>query len=524
MSVLRQRIANRFPLWSKVRSDPSSLGQRIFDSFGDWFDFALADAVKFKDDSKLLRRGFGKSYLYTVDLSDEFDILLTASGIGLPTYPVLVQGTTEASQIITLTRDEFLEDMLFGGPTRIETDETITVADWLIWDSSVPTQFADLSFPNQLTIVVSDSTEYFRKTSDKNRFFRNRFFVQLGGKDLNGIPLTEQVWIFDDGVYQTEHIYSELTLVQFEGFDGDINIYQAYIDTPHKQDPFRNVVLPELEGPLLERLDEIEAGTSTLVAFTNILKRGFEYRTGSGDITENTETLIEHVLQDSTGANYSAVDFAISPESTQLYVLDSSAVLHVYDWEVAPFVPNAAESTKQNSIVLLPIYAYPRLDRDEFVWTWMRQPKQNIVSVTIKRIDPAAVVRYLQPDYTWGAGTYSFPGKDGLTPEASWQDFRFFTTYDQLGQWDYICTVVLRDQTIEVSVLSVVVPSLRANDDFDTDVASPTGLCFIQDGRLGVTTAGSIVLFTQHRDTYYADVANQRLHTAEPYVSVGVDF
>ena len=71
MSFSAQRIANYFPLWSKLRSDPSSFGQRVFSVFGEYFDWQYANSIKIKEDKKLTKDALGVGELFAILLEDD---------------------------------------------------------------------------------------------------------------------------------------------------------------------------------------------------------------------------------------------------------------------------------------------------------------------------------------------------------------------------------------------------------------------------------------------------------------------
>lgn len=266
----------------------------------------------------------------------------------------------------------------------------------------------------------------------------------------------------------------------------------------------------------------MDTGITYLSSFTNVLKRGWEYRTGDGIPMENTETLLTHILRDSEENDYEIAGFAISPDTTRLYTIGTDGIAHVYDYELPAFTPPQVESDKSVSIMLLPLSPYETKESTEYVWTWFGKPHKHIVSVTIKRISPTGVTRYLQADKTWGVGTYSFSGMDTIAPDKSWIDFRFATTYTALGQWEYYAIVVLKDGTVETSQVSVMVPHLDALVDIDLSIVDPTGMFFYHTGELGIATEDAMHLVTQYRDTYYADPSTNRLFIREDYNEIEV--
>lgn len=525
MSHTTQRIANRFPLWTKVRSDPSSMGQRFFSAVAPLFDHMGITAVKVRDEFRLLRPHLGVGQLWYIDLEEDeyFSFALTSSGLRVPTYHTSVVGTASATPY-TLDRDEYLEDLLYGAPTRLSLYETTAVTTYTVWESTAPTTYNTITVPERLTVKVEGSTLYKIRKANRNREASNNWFVQVTGDDINGNEVTETIRVLDDGVYQTQHIFSSVEEVTYDGFDGDVTVLagQKGVDIT---DWFRVAVTQELEGELLLNLSTavVSATTRTfLTQYTNILKNGWEYRTSEGTTPDgNTETVCEQVLRDSSGVDFTGVDLAISPENAYLYVVDSAGYLHVFDHTLPSFTPPDDE-TMTSYISLLPLRPFAKFGEEEYLWTWFRQPKANVVSVQIKRVAPDGTIRYLQADKTWGAGTYSFTGASSVLPEGSWNDLRMATTYDQLGQWDYYCTVTTSLGDTTISHTAVQCGTLTALVSIDTGVVSPTGLWFSHDGKVCVSNATQLKKFSEHRDTYYADPENQKLYLREEYDTVEV--
>ena len=63
-----QRLANRFPGWTKIRRDPSSMGQRLMSVFADYFEYSNSLNFRMQDDLNLLKMHMGASSLYGITL------------------------------------------------------------------------------------------------------------------------------------------------------------------------------------------------------------------------------------------------------------------------------------------------------------------------------------------------------------------------------------------------------------------------------------------------------------------------
>lgn len=529
-----QRIANQFPLWTKTRSDPSSMGQRLLSTFASYFDFAEAEMIRFRDEGFVNKWHLGHEALWSIWLEEE-DYLATVATVGgglAVTYPVDVEATHESLGSITLLRESDFADLLYGVPQRLELKETITINNLDIWTSLTPETFNSLSYPERLTINVSGSTKYNRKTALEDRLHSGFNGMIVTGKDINGLETKEKIDIRDDGVYTTRTIWSRIAEQPLiDGFNGSVTLGYKQANLPYVLDPYHIGVLQDVEGPLKLRLikeavegeDEITETVSFLEYFTDRFKLGSAYRSDPQTIN-NEESIGKTVLLDSSGEHYDVVDLAISYENAKLYVLDSDGYIHVYEHGLSPFSPPKGDlkQTSSTRIVPQPLQHYVAYGATESMWTFHKNPRNLIESVEVRRIKPDGTVEYLQDDLSWGLIVYSFSGELKATVASnSWNDLSFSVEYDQLGQWDFFIKVEAEGEST-VAHTAVMVDSTVAEISIDSEIDSPTGLFFSREGCLTICDSVNFYKFTEHRDSYFADAERQQLIFRETYTSVEV--
>ena len=525
---LTQRLANNFPHWSKVRRDPSSLGQRFFEPFAEYMTHAHQTIQLVDDELHLLKWRLGKGELGVVDLEAADYITVTSglSGGKVYTYPTTVTGSQEGDDY-ELTRYETLEDMLGATPTRLElADVKDTATSDVVWSTEDPTTFDIIPRPDRLSIEVSDSTVYNRNTLTSDRLFSGKHAIYLEGTDQNDVVITEVISVLDDGVFRTRNIWKTLTDVTYEGFDGDINIYWHTGALSFQVDPYNVAVFGDFESPLLLSLDQ--RGDNCFLQYKGVrLKRGDEYRREGTDIDAlgNTELLSEAFLTFDVTSEFEGLSLAVNPEDTLLYVLDTDGFVYVYNHGPTPFGPPQADRTisTDTSIRIQPVVYYPAVSQTIMFWTRHERLRSLISSVQIIRRRPDGVETYLQADKTWGVGVYSFTGNnDAQIPEESWTDFSF--TCEDLsttGQWEFWCIAVTGDGT-QTSYTAVMVDTIDALVTLDPGIGSATSIAFTHDGLLAVNSAGGTAYFSVQRDAYIADPNRQRLLTYDAYDSVEV--
>lgn len=532
MSFRTQRLANAFPLWSKLRSDPSSFGHRFLDTFASVIAEQSITNVKLSMDNHLLKPYLGIGYLYSVVLSDDdaFPQAETSLGVLQYSYPTVV-GTVDSVDY-TLDRYEDLFEMLSAAPDRVSLVESRPYTSLFCWQSSSPYVFSDPPWPERLSIEVSGSTFFSKPSKVYDREYSGMHAVHVFGTDQNDISISELVEVRDDGVYRTRNIFKTVEDISIEGFDGSVSVRWFPEALSQEPDPYRIAVFDDFEGQLLLSLSSqvVDSVTYSYVVYSsNRLKNGNDYRRPQIESPGNNEVLAETVLLDSSGSPYVAVDLAINHQSSKLYVLDDSGFVHVYDHELSPFsVFSSTESeTMSTYIELTPLRHRAKFGDSEYLYTDFKRNRLNISSIQIKRRAPDGTVEYLQADRsTWAAGAASIsaPVLTGLTtPEASWQDFRFSTTYNQVGQWEYVLTTKTAVDTT-VYVTAVMASSMAAESSVDMSVSTPAGLSFSQEGYISISDGSEVHFYEEFVDGWIADTRLGQILMRSDYTSVEVTY
>ena len=521
---LTQRLANNFPLWTKLRSDPSSFGQRFYSTAAESFESARADLVKTKELVRILPFCLEPEDIYSIQLSteDEFRITRTLGKLSI-TYPTTIDGVVGLN-IYSLDRVEQVEDLFYSLPERLSVAPIVLTTDFILWQSTAPTVYKDIAKAERLHITVDNSANY--KTRSLDSEFGGHSGVLLKGEDENYIEFEEYVEVRDDGCFLTREIYKNLLEVSFDGFDGDVTITLGGPNREYEEDIFRVAVLPEMEGPLRYTLEN-HGGENYLKVFTPIYLEGKEYRRDDGIDEPNEEIIAISRLLDSVGSPYGAIDHAISPYDSRFYVLGDNGVVHIYEPGLSEFIPPATQESYQTYIELVPLYNRVSLNETLSIFTWFRVMRAPVSKVRIKKVAPDGTIAYLQANLTWAGASYYFPNSgDTVLPENSWTDKTFSVLFDQLGQWELYLEVSFIGLQGEVftSQTSIMCEFTTAEVSIDTGIVNPVGMYFSHDGSLCITTAAGIYPVTFHSDVYYADTDRQRIFMKEQYDEVEVTY
>ena len=496
------------------------MGSRFLETFAEGLEENTITVKRLVEDLTLAKRNLGRSFLYEIILEgdDVLEPVATANGYEW-SYPTIT-GTIGVLNY-TVGKVDTLTDLLMAFPERLTLAESIASGSRTVWQSSAPYTYGALPYPERLWIRIEDSTYYVRKTMHVDRDKSGLSAITIKGTDYDYIEFKEVVNVSDDGIYITANAFRTVTEVTVEGFNGTVTITAGPVDEPYELDPFRVMVLDDLEGPL--KLELTSGAESYLTYKADRFKSGKQYRRPGIDVLENSEDLADLLLLDSAEQPYEAVDLAVSPANTYLYVLDSLGKVHVYDHGLPEFDAPAANDTVNSYVELVPVRAYAKYGNSEYVWTRFERMRFPISYVKIKRIAPDGTISYLQSDKTTWAGseaTISYPTQNKNSFD-QWRDFRITTLYDQTGAWEYTVTAKTEvDTTVYVTVVQC--GALTATVTLDTGVSSPTMLYFGDNGRLIVDTGVTAYQFDEHVDKYAIDERENHVWLSDNYDSVTV--
>ena len=533
MSFFEQRLVNVFPQWSKIRKDVSSFGNRFITSFGSFSEKSTKDSVKIAQMFKILQEDISNGILREIFLDEADHIKVTYDGGSQTiTYPT-VTGST-ATETIALTRAGSIEDFFYSMPSRCVAKDTINVKDWTIWQSSSPESYSVITTSERLLIEVSESTLYKRLKSRRatDKPFYGMHYVLLRGEDDDNNQISEILTIKDDGFYETKNIFRSLTSVEWDGFDGSIKITlsnkdQGKADTGRLVNKWSAGVNSQLSGPLvfyLKNTDSVGHLYSSAVRYL----RGQQHRRAEiVDLDyEIEEELGNQRLLDIAGDTYQGVGIAMNPVDSRTYILDTKGKVHVYEPSLSPFNHRETAPTDDTYMDIISLKDRVVLNETIPLWTWFRALVLPVQKVVVKRVKPDGVEEYLQSDLTWSATSSYFSGDiiAGRLPEDSWEDFRFHTQFDQLGQWDFYCeaTFLGMGAVTYVTKTGVMCESLQAVKTFD--VVNGDGIFFDKENYLCISDGKNYHRYQLPQDNYMIDISKQRILFKELYESVEVTY
>tara|TARA_B100000029_G_scaffold273582_1_gene268340 strand:+ start:1979 stop:4057 length:2079 start_codon:yes stop_codon:yes gene_type:complete len=282
MSYLTQRLANLYPLWSTLRSDPSSFGHRFLGSFAEAFEAEEIGNLRLAHLNEVLMSGttvFDFPYFSFVDMQD-IGMSLFPNGIGgEANFPSIT--FQDATGLVTIVLAESLDDFYYSVPTELMLDDDHELPNIEIWNSDpaeaallglndngkVPTGLNDalhwqlpfeeaphLAQGYRLGVSLKDSTIYkrFGEENGDDLPYLGHHKILIRGIDETGLEIEDEIQIFDDGYFLTKHKFIAVKsigvggnikpAVQFDGFNGSVSIQLTDINHNTKTCPFHAAV------------------------------------------------------------------------------------------------------------------------------------------------------------------------------------------------------------------------------------------------------------------------------------------
>lgn len=521
MSFSTQRFGNSFPVWSKVRHDPSSEGQRLFSSFAELIEDQDQLNFDIMTSANVLSKRMGKGVVWTINLEEaDFITKNQTSPVRVNyVYPSLVEGTY-GSVTEPIERAGTVQELLYAPPKALREAETIDVSPPVVWDSITDVYNSVGERPERLIVEVTDSEEFYRVTRTRNLNKTGRLQVLIEGEDENCIPIEESLFIPDDGTFWTNNIFSKVTKVTYEGFNGNVTVRSLAIQNLYEQHPSKILVDIDLEGPLRMKLMR-EGNASFLSLFTPRLKTGLDYRKAGLTPIDNDEEILRYRLFDETGTDIELIDIAFSYEDFHVYGLDENGDVHYWKLELPFFTPYESIETDMTWIEIRPIHHWVPAGATDKLGTYFVRRRAPIQTVEIKRISPSGIVNWLQPNRTWDTPFYSFSGNPNQTTDRSWQDFLFDSEYTEVGEYEFVCTVMSEGEET-VYVTKVMSLALEADKTFSLGVADPQGLYFSQTSELAIVKNTEITFYKPYHLVYYAEEEEQQLIFIDEFDSIEV--
>lgn len=567
MSFLTQRFANDFPLRSSIRIDQSSNGQKLFSCFADLAESTMIDVIKMTNSFTLMKSDIGIENVYYIDLKEEDIFPKDEMNEMVFTFPS-IYGYIGNSKI-ELKKTEDSESFIYDFPSRITKIKEVPFSENLVYtneENGIKSslygakgywiQEGDFEIYDRLHILVSDSKLYKNMNMPvRQRPFNGMSYVKVYGRDKFLNEIEEYIQVRRDADYRTSNIFRRIDKVEFDGFDGFVEIRigectSRDVEEIEKKNKYKlavNIYKSGICETSISYEDLVfDSGTERVYYFDIYSKFILDESTikkGQEELEAfNKAKIAGMVLVDRDYEFITPVDYFISDVNSKLYLLDSLSRIHVYDLNLSPFIEKGekrSDGTPLQSRLLTQRVPY---GKDVRIKALLRHNIGTIVKWQIKAVSPEGNVYLLQYSYNQNTMSSSLDWLDGSLynntykndplvdlariksqrSELNWKDFIFKINCDELGQWDIYTTAYYKNGNEYVHKSSFICETLYPSVSLETNLNNPQGLCLNEENLLCVRAEDKLVTYKENFDNYMADILNDKVVFRDIYDKVEV--
>tara|TARA_R110002020_G_scaffold268819_3_gene484127 strand:- start:76175 stop:78319 length:2145 start_codon:yes stop_codon:yes gene_type:complete len=275
-SFYTQKMANSFPLWSRIRNDPISIGQRVIGSFAPYIE----------DLFRLIRREKSDTFVNTIDAY--FAGMVYAAEIPYtitPIYLETIRGSIRDNHPIKATHGsigdidlliaEDLEQFQNITPSRISMSSESYDVDYIL-NSTVENigsaAINEIPHANWIHMIVRNGQSFGDFTDEDAAYPASIMVEGLLKKDIESYEA--RVFLTND-IARTRKIFADIESVEVDNIDPDATIYidSWGFNLPHILDRAVSYSIPESRRPrsLYYSLETDSNDRSLLIYNTKIL-------------------------------------------------------------------------------------------------------------------------------------------------------------------------------------------------------------------------------------------------------------
>lgn len=505
MSLITQKLTNKFPFYYRIRKDRSGFGSRFVSCFAD----AIQDSDK--QDQIIANNLLLNTYLFPHEVLYSQTITPLEKENGLYVYPTVV-GDGNNLELKTSVGEFF-----YSYSNELELLEEFDIFSIILWQSSTPNTYISIDVPQRLFVIVQGSTDYNQASNLEDNSKPQLQYIYIEGFDDNYNFVKESINVIDDDIYRTVNIYSELTKVIYQGFDGEVIISPAYSAASYKLSFLNKITIDDINSQLYYYLenDKLYLGGR---AFTT---EGQAYRDVSLNVEDFTLCLVASLFDSEDSVLSNCLDVLEYPLTGDLAVLTDTHI-HFYECNIPEFIASGVQPSYEEYLLLendIPYVEYNTLGK---WWTKLKIDPSKVEWLSIKIVSPTGIEEYLQLDKTWGVGEARFsPVTIGNV--VKWSDFQFTKTLNEYGQWNVIATLG-RGRSTYISVVSSIVPKLTAINSVLHNVDSASGFFVDKGGKINIYTDSKVFVLNFVKHLYSIDEDTGTIYTCRNYSSLETSY
>lgn len=472
MSFLGRSIRNRYPLWSTIRRDDSSVGARVIDSIGESIEQIRVSGLQMRDQLYVMEGRAvaepGNLWSFNLGESDEY---VRYTQDNKEYINVKVSATLDGSDI-NIKESRTYSQLCLAYPTRTEMlleefRESFTLIELSKTENSTSLEW---DFKNKIYKVYFEikNSDYYFDTRTKEKFNYN-YFVTIRGTSIADTPIEETIYIKDDGFYETKNYFKKIKAlkrepkynirgglaIEREGFDGEIRVCIKPYGVSSKENMYHLFI---------EKSDRINTGESLIEnkGFFELRKEGeisyldYIYRyydTGDKYRIKDIESpeafqdiLFSQVLLDSSGNNIDVVDYCFDTIRNKLVTIDKNGNIRFYKIGKTGFTPFQIPRTKLIDFSFEAVSQQVALYETAKVYTILERPKGSVVNFCVLK-EYQGTYSFLQEDKNWGNDLYLFKGRDRLDRFENADSFNFENYFDSIGQVNFYIVSFINETT-----------------------------------------------------------------------------
>ena len=517
-----QRIVNSFPRNSRVRQDPSSLGARIFTIQSEFSERWEKDLRRFKISyyPKYSLTDIS-DHIYIWDLSG-FEFQYKDTDLNIGTLNPTILGDDVELEVV----DSSIA-LLNGLPTKVSLIDSILDHDGIIYDSLISeaseTSILDIRRSGRLWITISNVDNFSLPIDSRNE--RSPIFsalLRLEGKDIYGNSIIEDIYPDRNQTYLTTNIYSildNIVLTNVSDTDGRITIKSFDFNLPFQIARDESVITID-ERNLRELMIRNDSD------FLYLEYPIFDVEANRRISSEN-EIVTGIGLFDTDDNRIFINDITFEPSQQRLVVLSSTGKLLFYERWLPPFFTTPKNSRTLEVVGHIELETYhPVKDSELKCYVFTRSLSKRVNTIQIKLIDPDGDIFYLNDDMAITDREFFFLGAPSVDwPADSMNDIFFTIVPDKFGQWEFVITAIDTDGNEYIDVLNFMVPSLKADKEFDLGDTYDS-ISYHEDGKIYCYKQDDnrIDIFDMKYDICLLLSANSSLYTRETYDEIELSY
>ena len=504
MSFFTNCITSFFPDSYAINSDHSSNGYRFYSSLSKimenvyYENYVLSKYASFENEVFQLGHMYGLSLLAkdSSEIKDSYD-----------PWPVIF------SKEKRLTLVKSFVDFFYSPPDKFIVGEENEIYNWKIWSSQNSEYFENINEADHLSIDLTAIDEFFpllpNVPSEKDSAFSQNYVICIEGLDAGYNEIKETISVFSKEVFVTKYQYKELTFVDWDGFEGDFNIYLTSKNQINKSFVSETDYSSHHKSRRGIKYDIFSDSNFSYLRNEMVLNRFVSNRNLTYD--ERFLFLLDRAFLNEDGEAVKAIDFCRDPRNKLFYILSSDNKLFCYNDDLHPFSDLSKEVSENTYVAFSSCPARCTLNEELDFGILFKNRRGSGEYYCISRIDPDGIESWWDGQ-SWVSSLYKF----NLNLDI-WKNNRvvapsFESYFDKFGQWEFYFEIkfeeFVQSQVIGKAVFCEYLKPIKSYSiPFDKVF---DGIYFNKYRKLAVSSGLYTFELEEHFDIYtYSNIINE---------------